>query len=194
MSALTQALVDAGFNVRRAEAIEAAILGSTIDSENVSYDNATSGLAATDVQAAIDELQTVGTWTPVLTFATPGDLSVTYAANSQRGTYTKVGRLVIAEFNLTTATFTHTTAVGNLTITGLPFSNGLANASLRGQVQWAGITKANYTDIAIRMAAGASDLTFSASGSGQAASTIQPADVPTGGTVSLNGFIPLFTA
>jgi hypothetical protein len=71
MSALTQALVDAGFSARRADAIEAAILGATPtaltdhindtsdahDASAVSYDNATSGLTATDAQTAIDEVE-----------------------------------------------------------------------------------------------------------------------------------------
>lgn len=37
-----------------------------------------------------------GTWTPVLTFATPGDLSVAYS--TQAGSYTKIGRQVMVSF------------------------------------------------------------------------------------------------
>lgn len=55
MSALTQALVDVGFNARRAEAIEAAITGALPDAGDVAFTPA-GNIAATDVQAAIEEL------------------------------------------------------------------------------------------------------------------------------------------
>lgn len=68
-----------------------------------------------------------GTWTPTLTFDTPGDLSVTYGFNT--GTYTKVGRAVHVQCTLATSAFTHTTAAGSCRISGLPFANG---SSLEG--------------------------------------------------------------
>jgi hypothetical protein len=56
-------------------------------------------------------------WTPVVTFATPGDLSVSYTA--QTAIYSRIGPLVMFRVSLSfTATFT--TAAGNLQITGLP--------------------------------------------------------------------------
>lgn len=61
-----------------------------------------------------------GTYTPTLTFDTPGDLVVAYSL--QLGTYTKVGRLVVAHAAIACSTFTHTTAVGALRIGGLPFT------------------------------------------------------------------------
>lgn len=63
-----------------------------------------------------------GTWTPVLTFATPGNLSVVYSA--QNGSYTKIGNRVFVVANMVTTTFTHTTASGALLVTGLPFTAG----------------------------------------------------------------------
>jgi len=64
------------------------------------------------------------TWTPVLTFATPGTLAVTY--NAQTGTYTKVGRLVTVIFRLSFAAagIIKGTASGALSITGLPYTVG----------------------------------------------------------------------
>jgi len=59
-----------------------------------------------------------GTFTPTMTFATPGDLSVTYA--EQQGYYNKIagGRyIVFARLNFTA---THTTASGALRVAGLP--------------------------------------------------------------------------
>lgn len=60
-----------------------------------------------------------GTWTPVITFATPGDLNVVYSR--QLGSYTKIGNFVALFVDLQANTFTHTTASGSLQITGMPF-------------------------------------------------------------------------
>jgi hypothetical protein len=125
-----------------------------------------------------------GTWTPVLTFATPGNLSVAYT--DRIGRYTKIGRLVFCDLNIETSTFTHTTASGNLNVTGLPFTSAtLTNALSLGGGSWSGITKANYTQVASVVASNSSLLVFQISGSGQAVNTLVPSDMPTGGTVRL---------
>lgn len=62
-----------------------------------------------------------GTWTPVLTFATPGNLAVGYT--TQAAWYTKIGRFVTVNFAVVTSSFTYTTASGNILVTGLPFSS-----------------------------------------------------------------------
>ena len=56
-----------------------------------------------------------GAWTPTLTFATPGDLSVAYAAQS--GAYVRIGKFVLLSFDLQ-FTPTFTTASGTLYING----------------------------------------------------------------------------
>jgi hypothetical protein len=63
-----------------------------------------------------------GTWTPTLTFATPGTLAVTYGVRT--GNYTKVGNLVTARFKIeiNPAGFVKGTASGGVKITGLPFT------------------------------------------------------------------------
>lgn len=128
-----------------------------------------------------------GTWTPVLTFATAGDLSVAYS--SQSGRYIKIGKLVVASFIIETSTFTHTTASGACQITGLPFAS--ANVS---PIQWAGplslwqgITRASYTDVATNMAHNVSLGGFIISGSAQTTANLGTTDMPTGGTVKLAG-------
>ena len=127
-------------------------------------------------------------WTPDLSFATAGDLSVTYS--TQQGSYTKAGRLIFADFNLITSAFTHTTASGNARINGLPFAasadTGYAAA---GSVVWAGITKANYTQVVPFVFASASRMSLVGSGSGQSAAILTASDFPTGGTVQLRGSI-----
>ena len=117
-----------------------------------------------------------GTWTPVITFATPGNLNVVYSG--QTGTYTKIGRLVSLYFNVSTSTFTHTTASGVLQITGAPFT-AVNNDGFSGG-QWSGLTKANYTDVAFFVGAGTSTVLANISGSGQALANVTTADLPTG--------------
>lgn len=125
-----------------------------------------------------------GTWTPVLSFATPGDVSVAYS--NQAGTYTKKGREISLHFNITTSTFTHTTASGNLVINGVPFT---ANATMifTGALVWRGITKATYTDVSSVISGGTTSVTFQACGSGVTNALVVAADTPTGGTVTLRG-------
>lgn len=81
-----------------------------------------------------------GTWTPVITYETPGTLSVGY--NSQNGTYTKIGNTVILSFGIRLNSFTKGTASGYLRVSGLPFSTsfdspigtvGLYNSSFTTQ-------------------------------------------------------------
>jgi hypothetical protein len=125
-----------------------------------------------------------GTWTPALTFETPGDLAITYAA--QRGSYTRIGDMVICEFAIVTSLFTHTTASGQVSITGLPFA-GVSISGYRssGAGTWGGITKANYTDIICQAENGLSILELRASGSAQSSAGVTAADMPTGGNVAL---------
>jgi hypothetical protein len=136
--------------------------------------------------------QTGGTWTPALTFATPGNLSVSYLA--QYGTYLKIGRLVDVSFNILTNSFTQTTASGNLQITGLPFTSANDGISpWRGALQFEGITKAGYTNFAAGPVPNSTAIGVHASGSGVGFSSVAAADVPSGGTVRLQGSVTYWT-
>lgn len=126
-----------------------------------------------------------GTWTPVLTFATAGNLSVTYSA--QVGQYTKIGHLVMAWVSLATSAFTHTTASGNCLVTGLPFTSENSINWRSGAGSWQGITKANYTDICPVAQVNTTQARLDASGSGQSLVQVTATDMPTGGTVILGG-------
>jgi hypothetical protein len=127
-------------------------------------------------------------WTPVLTFATPGDLSVTYS--TQFGKATKIGRQVTLHFALQTSAFTHTTASGNCQITGAPYTSvNATNFFALSSLLWRGITKANYTDVCVQIPANDTILSVVASGSGQAFASVTAADMPTGGTVGFRGVI-----
>lgn len=83
-----------------------------------------------------------GTWTPGVSFATPGDLSVAYS--TQSGRYTKVGRSFMFDGTLVTSSFTYTTATGTLRVSGLPFapSGGIPAVTLG---RWSGVLSAVAT-------------------------------------------------
>jgi hypothetical protein len=136
------------------------------------------GVASADVNT-LDAYEE-GTFTPTLTFATPGNVSVSYSIRV--GAYTKVGDRVFYSFNITTSGFTHTTAAGNLTVSGLPFTSN-AVSTVVAATSIAGWTKAGYTSVNARVTASATTVVFPAQGSGQAQSNLTSADVPTGGTV-----------
>jgi hypothetical protein len=120
-----------------------------------------------------------GTWTPALSFATPGDLSVTYTRNA--GRYQKIGNTVYVSFTIVTSAFTYTTASGAARITGLPFTQLNVTANFTGiAVGLEGYTKANYTTVAVESVPGQAYLQMNGYGSGQAISGIVAADMPSG--------------
>jgi hypothetical protein len=118
-----------------------------------------------------------GTWTPSVTFATPGDLAVTYGLRDAR--YTKVGRVVHVSFAFVVSSFTYTTASGNITITGLPFaSNATANSRWYSPLLWQGIAKAGYTQMTGALVENTTQLVVLGSGSGVVASNVTTTDSP----------------
>mgnify|MGYP001602604691 CR=1 FL=1 len=127
-----------------------------------------------------------GTWTPVLTFVTPGNLNVVYS--EQVGTYTKIGNLVRLSFRIATSTFTHTTASGAVNITGIPFSSGATYRAI-GAMLFDGITKATYTQFALQILTSAAEIIIQASGSGVALASVTTADMPSGTQQTLVGSI-----
>ncbi len=125
-----------------------------------------------------------GAWTPAIAAGTPGDLNIVYG--NQFGRYTKIGRTVIAHFNIGTSTFTHTTASGQATITGLPFD---ATEDFVGTLIFSGITKATFTQFAPVTATNDDALAIECSGTGVAIASLQITDLPTAGTKVLRGTV-----
>ena len=134
-----------------------------------------------------DKLTAFKTWTafaPTLTCATPGDLNVVAAAT---GFYRRVGNCVEGKINISTSTFTHSSAAGQVRIDGLPVAANFASGSFaRPVVRYQGVTKANYTTFMASPVNGQTHLLLLASGSGQPLSTLAITDLPTGGTVVLD--------
>ena len=157
----------------------------------------TDGIAFPATQASSAGANTLddyeeGTWTPVLTFATPGNLSVVYSI--QQGGYTKIGNHVTLTGDITTSTFTHTTASGVCTISGLPFAaKTSSNQNYQGSLAWQGITKASYTQVTPRIVSAGTTITLVASGSGQSIANVEASDMPTAGTVALRFTITYLT-
>lgn len=129
---------------------------------------------------------TADVWTPVATFATPGDLSVTYS--TQVGVYARYGNIVVASFAIVTSSFTYTTASGAFTITGLPYTSvNISSAAFAGALTWQGITKANYTDMSTQINANSNLLFIRASGSGQTIQNLTTADIPSASSIAFRG-------
>ena len=127
-------------------------------------------------------------FTVTLTCGTPGDLSVSYT--TQTGYIEISGNKITAWFNVITSAFTHTTASGNLLLTGLPFrASTLMSPFFGGSVSFSGMTKANYTHVVPSVASASTQITLYASGSGQASTALAITDFPTGGTVKLQGCV-----
>jgi hypothetical protein len=121
-----------------------------------------------------------GTWTPTITFATPGDVSVTYSVQS--GRYTKIGNRVFYSCRVATSAFTYTTASGSLMIAGLPFLP--ATSQNRAQAtMFYGWTKAGYSQIGSHIANADNNIYSQATGSGQALATVDTTFYASGSVV-----------
>lgn len=180
-------LTDGLWYVRQSATWAASTVGLTPTFSSITLTNGQISFPATQVPSAdpntLDDYEE-GTWTPVLTFTTPGNLSVVYA--SQAGFYTKIGREVVLRLNILTSTFTHTTASGQVRLTGTPFVSSTAPGSgSAAPATWQGITKPGYTDVSMVYPTNASYLDVYSSGSGVARSQVSVGDMPTGGTVGL---------
>jgi hypothetical protein len=116
-----------------------------------------------------------GTWTPAITFATPGNLVVAYS--TRLGLYTKIGQLVYTQCSMVTSTFTHTTASGIFEVTGLPF----VPATITGAIY-----PGSLGFIAGENAPGAENMLTTRTQSGQSFMVIDAVNISTGGTSVLS--------
>lgn len=134
----------------------------------------------------------VRNWTPAITFVTPGNLSVAYS--TQIGKYVINGNVVQIFFQIATSTFTHSTASGNLRITGLPV-NSDGNMNYSSAVRFQGITKASYSEAFVSINTTTVDaMQVAMDGSGVSDVIITASDMPTAGSVILIGQLSYFKA
>ena len=131
-----------------------------------------------------------GTWTPVVTFTTPGDLNVVYS--TRNGYYTKVGRQVTVRVEVVTSTFTYTTATGIIKITGLPFTTSNSGNYDTGALVYGGYTSVTNPVLVAVADASATQITFRGSGSGVAAIGPSITQFPTTSSVALIATITYF--
>lgn len=125
-----------------------------------------------------------GLWTPVLTFATPGNVAVGYT--TRYGDFQLHEGFATINAQIVTSSFTHTTASGELRITDVPYTAvNVSGYRAVGSLYWSGITKANYTQVVAFMSENSAVVRFAISGSGQALDTVDAADVPTGGLINM---------
>lgn len=119
-----------------------------------------------------------GTFTPTITFSTPGNLAVTYS--QQTGDYTKIGRLVTVRISIVTSAFTYTTASGVFQIAGLPFQCAIPGDAA---ISYQGYTDANRPFVAVRTIPSSTTADFFASGSGQTRNQTTVTQWPSGGNI-----------
>lgn len=167
----------AGITAQQATDLAAVstFIGTLLNDADAATARATLGVTASS---------TSGTFTPAITFSTPGNLAITYS--NQLGFYEKTGRRVDVDIYLTTSAFTHATASGNLLVSGLPYAaENVTGHQPTGPCGWSGITKAGYTDIITYVDANSTSIGFFASGSGVSITNVTASDMPTGGSVVL---------
>lgn len=130
---------------------------------------------------------TTFTWTPTPRFATPGDSVFTPSVAVGMGY--KVRNEVRMDFNWV-GTVTHTTAAGNLQLTGSPYALlNVSNYEVSEAIEFSGITKAAVGTVVARVSAGSPTMNFDYCGTGIAANSVTFAEVPTGGTLVLRGTV-----
>jgi hypothetical protein len=127
--------------------------------------------------------QATGAWTPMISFAAPGNLSVAYSV--QTGRYTLQGDLVFLELKVA-FTPTYTTASGAFVITGFPatFANVEAesgNLTIANGVMWTG-------QIQLRPGS-ATQLNLEQFSSGGSAAFLGTVNMPSGSPYSVAGSI-----
>ena len=126
-------------------------------------------------------------WTPVPTFADPGDVAFS-TPTFQLGRARLFAGEVLATFRLA-GVITHLTAAGALMVTGLPYVPADdAGFVFDAPAFCGGVTLgAGYTQVVCSLVAGSPVIYFSVSGSAVAPALLSTGNVPTGNTLILRG-------
>lgn len=122
-----------------------------------------------------------GTWTPAIAAGTTGDLSVSYS--SQNGQWLRIASFTYASCDIVTSAFTHTTASGQASVSGLPFN---ANDDFVGPLDFQGLNKSGgYTNTIAVTAGSSKSVFFELGGQGLNIGSLQITDMPSAGAVVL---------
>ena len=136
-----------------------------------------------------------GTWTPTLTFSTPGDINVVYS--TRNGQYLRLGSLVIVNWSILTSTFTFSTASGNVAVSGLPFTTDANFTPItRGPVAH-GVGfffTAGYTGLLVTPDASAITMTFRLFGNSTTIINAGTSNFTSGTNVDLRATVPYVAA
>ncbi len=168
------------------------ILASSNSDAAVSWSAGEKKIFVTNPAANVLDNET-GTWTPVLDFASPGDLSVVY--NKRSGAYHRLGRLIILECQIQTSTFTYTTSTGKLRITGLPFAaESVTDQWYCAATVHRGVVNGSFVDVLAFLANGSNilELVMTAMGVTDQSATIT--DVASGDSKNFTFVLPYFSA
>ncbi len=126
-------------------------------------------------------------WTPTVTFATPGDVGVVY--NVRTANYSRIGNILVVNFNIN-FDLTYTTAAGAFQITGLPAANNATvvatGTAISGSTT---IYPVGATNILSTIAASASLITITPSGSASSFAPLSVTQLTTGATYAFSGTI-----
>ncbi len=130
-----------------------------------------------------------GSWTGAIAAQiNPSDLTVVLSANDC--TFLRIGRKVVAKFDLVTSTFTYTIAAGQMFITGLPFP---ADGDYGAQLNFSGITKAGYTVFQAVTGTSSTGFVVECGASGSPIASLLITDMPSGTVKVLRAVVTYFT-
>jgi hypothetical protein len=169
-----------------------ASANNIVIADNVMTGNGNTAITNPPVKTSASIYGNVGqnylSWTPSVSFTTPGNLSVAYSVQS--GTWYKIGNLVYVSFVIQTSSFTWTTSSGSFVINGLPLSQSASVQVSEGTVEFQGITTpVGYTHYVLNNVPSSNQLSLRACGSGQTIVQIGTTAVPTGSSLLLRGSI-----
>lgn len=142
---------------------------------------ANSGIIFGGGVSTLNYYDTTISWTPVVTFATPGDLSVSYS--TQAGSGIRIGDWVLLRGTLT-FTPTYTTASGALEITGAPFPVG---TQMPGNIESIGSNASWGTGMLLPLAIGSSSIfRLRTVASASAVGSLGTSGLPSGASQTIN--------
>lgn len=127
-------------------------------------------------------------WTPTLTFATPGDLTFSYGL--QLGNFAIIGSVAVIGFVIS-ATPTYTTASGNLKIMGIPVAPAVVGCFGAGVIQSPSFPTGT-TSVSYNITGPGSFIQVLASGSGNTFSNFTTTQCTSGAALNLQGTISYF--